>query len=219
MKKSNRRKFLAQTSAVAAAVALPSAAQAQTPPAAAGEESSLARRQAAGEAAAVQRRRVVRQSRVRLGHRRALRRRHQGAHQTRPRRNPEGARVGRLVDGESAEGERLPERLERLRGDERSVSRALRPRTWRADDDCRRRRHSRQLARRDRLHRVHMIEPGKKAPAFTLKDQTRQDPPARRLRRPAGDSVFLSQGRHTGLHQGGLRVSGQPAALQDAAKR
>ena len=36
MKKSNRRKFLAQTSAVAAAVALPAAAQAQTRPAAAG---------------------------------------------------------------------------------------------------------------------------------------------------------------------------------------
>ena len=34
MTKANRRKFLTQTSAVAAAVALPSAAQAQTPPAA-----------------------------------------------------------------------------------------------------------------------------------------------------------------------------------------
>ena len=46
----------------------------------------------------------------------------------RARRDEEAARVGRLVDGEGAEGERLPERPQGLRRDERGVSRPVRAR-------------------------------------------------------------------------------------------
>ena len=56
---------------------------------------------------------------------------------------------------------------------------------------------------------------GKKAPAFTPEGPARQDPSALRLRRTAGRAVLLSEGRHVRLHEGSLRVPGQPAAVQD----
>ena len=104
-------------------------------PADAGEEGPLVRRQAAGEDAAVQRHRVLRQPGLHLRHRRPLRGRHQGPHETRPRRDPEAAGDRRLLDGEGPQGERLPERPEGLRGDERGVPGPLRPRAGRADHD------------------------------------------------------------------------------------
>ena len=60
-----------------------------------------------------------------------------------------------------------------------------------------------------------LIDPGKKAPAFSLPDQDGQEALARRLRRPAGRSLLLSEGRHAGLHQGIVRVPGQPAEVQE----
>ena len=64
-----------------------------------------------------------------------------------------------------------------------------------------------------------LIDPGRKAPAFSLKDQARQDAPARRLRGPAGRPLLLSERRHAGLHQGSVRVSRQPAEVQDQQGR
>ena len=84
--KSNRRKFLTKSTAVAAAVALPAAAKAQTT---AGEKPVKKviwpSGKAAGEAAAVQRHRHLRQHGVHCRHRRAFRGRYQGTHQARPR--------------------------------------------------------------------------------------------------------------------------------------
>src|SRR5262249_9775974 len=59
----------------------------------------------------------------------------------------------RIVDGESAEVQRVLERPEGLRRHERDVPGPLRRRTAGADDHRGRRRHSRELARGDRRHR------------------------------------------------------------------
>ena len=47
----------------------------------------------------------------------------------------------------------------------------------------------------------------------------RQDAPAGRLRRPARRPLLLPERRHAGLHQGSVRVSRQPAEVQDQQGR
>jgi peroxiredoxin Q/BCP len=59
-----------------------------------------------------------------------------------------------------------------------------------------------------------LIDPGKKAPAFSLNDQNGK---THRLADYAGRpvAVALSERRHAGLHEGSVRVSRQPAEVQD----
>ena len=142
MANSNRRAFLKQAPAAAAAAVVTGAGHRAGPGRRrqADQEGPLRERQAAREDAALQQRRLLRQPGVHLRHRRALRRRHQGAHQARARRAGEEPRAGRLVDGEGAEGQRLPERPQGLRRHERDVPGPLRQGAGRAHDDCRGRR-------------------------------------------------------------------------------
>ena len=53
---------------------------------------------------------------------------------------------------------------------------------------------------------VPLIEPGKESAGVHPEGSGRHTPPALRLRRTAGGSVLLSEGRHAGLHEGGVRV-------------
>ena len=91
----------------------------------------------------------------------------------------------------------------------------------------RRRRRAAPLARRrSRVNRgnasttsqyeaMALIDPGKKAPAFSLPDQEGK---THSLADYAGQPVvdlLLSEGRHARLHQGVLRVPGQPAEVQE----
>jgi hypothetical protein len=60
-----------------------------------------------------------------------------------------------------------------------------------------------------------LIDPGKKAPSFSLPDQDgKQHSLADYAGQPVVD-LLLSEGRHARLHQGILRVPGQPAEVQE----
>ncbi len=63
-----------------------------------------------------------------------------------------------------------------------------------------------------------LIEPGKKAPAFTLNDQHGKTHRLSDYAGRPGRPVLLSEGRHAGVHEGDLRLSRQPAAVQLKSK-
>ncbi len=60
-----------------------------------------------------------------------------------------------------------------------------------------------------------LIDPGKKAPAFSLPDQAGTNALSRRLRGPARRPLLLPEGRHAWLHQGVVRFPGQSAKVQE----
>ena len=59
----------------------------------------------------------------------------------------------------------------------------------------------------------------KESPRILAARSGRQDALARRLRRPARRPLLLSEGRHARLHQGIVRVPGQPAEVQEEQGR
>ena len=154
--KSNRRKFLTKSTVVAAAVALPAAAQAQTTAAReAGEDVCTTPSGKPPEKTPLFSGIVTFGNMVFIA---GIGAHFEGdikAHTKHVLDEIEKRlAVGRLVDGEGDEGERVPERLERLRGHERSVSGSLRRRAAGQDDDRRRGWHPGKFLGGDRLHRV-----------------------------------------------------------------
>ena len=58
------------------------------------------------------------------------------------------------------------------------------------------------------------VKPGDKAPDFTLPTDGNGKVTLVQAEGQEGHSVFLSEGRHLGLHGGGLRLSRQPAEIR-----
>ena len=59
-----------------------------------------------------------------------------------------------------------------------------------------------------------LIEPGSKAPAFSLKDQEGHTHKLSDYDGRPRRAVLLSQGRHAWLHRRGMRLPRQPAPIQ-----
>ena len=157
--KSNRRKFLTKSTVVAAAVALPAAAQAQTT---AGAKPVKRVHYASGKPPE---KTPLFSGVVSFGNMvfiAGIGAHFEGDIKAHTKHVLDEIEKRLLSVGSSmdkvSEGERVPERLEGLRRHERSLSGTLRRRAACQNDDRRRRRHPGKFTRGDRLHRVDLIE-------------------------------------------------------------
>ncbi len=82
-----------------------------------------------------------------------------------------------------------------------------------------------QVQKRQKKGTFKMIEDGKKAPDFTLPDDTGASRPAFKAQGPPGRRLFLSKGRHVRVHAGGQRfllprrTNSPPPAPKSSASR